>query len=269
MWQSLNCLGPIARTAGDARVVVSAMAGLDQQDRYSGLASADIDRGECSTIRLVASEDLGTVPVEPVVRRVFHEAVNRLESAGIDVHWDDPGLPASGEIWMAIAASESYCTEHSLLESNPGAASTEARQFLELGRRIALQDYLRAHLARDTISAAYVEMLGRHNAMAFITPTMGTEAPALGAAPLDAGPTISTDSLMDESDGLVIDASLAGLPACAIPIGLSPTPLPVSMQIIGLRGHDHQVLAVAQACELAIAWNGAGHGAGSRTHPFG
>ena len=47
-------------------------------------------------------------------------------------------------------------------------------------------------------------------------------------------------------------ASLCGLPATAIPAGLSPSGLPVGAQLIGPRGSDHWMLRVAQLIEAEI-----------------
>ena len=48
------------------------------------------------------------------------------------------------------------------------------------------------------------------------------------------------------------DANLAGLPACALPMGVGDEGLPLSLQIIGARGADGAVLAAAQHIEERI-----------------
>ncbi len=50
----------------------------------------------------------------------------------------------------------------------------------------------------------------------------------------------------------LFDANLAGLPACAIPMGLGDDGLPVSLQIIGPRGADGAVLAAAELIEEVL-----------------
>jgi amidase len=47
-------------------------------------------------------------------------------------------------------------------------------------------------------------------------------------------------------------ASACGLPATAIPIGLTPDGLPVGAQLIGPRGGDSRTLSAAQAIELEL-----------------
>ena len=55
--------------------------------------------------------------------------------------------------------------------------------------------------------------------------------------------------------GFLYDANLAGLPACAVPVGLGDDGLPVSVQLLGLRGHDGAVLAAAEAVERLVAFD--------------
>ena len=47
----------------------------------------------------------------------------------------------------------------------------------------------------------------------------------------------------------LFDANLAGLPACAIPMGVGDEGLPISLQITGPRGADGAVLAAAEHIE--------------------
>ena len=54
--------------------------------------------------------------------------------------------------------------------------------------------------------------------------------------------------------GFLYDANLAGLPACAVPAGLGEDRLPVSVQLLGLRGRDGAVLAAAETLERLIAF---------------
>jgi Asp-tRNA(Asn)/Glu-tRNA(Gln) amidotransferase A subunit family amidase len=44
-------------------------------------------------------------------------------------------------------------------------------------------------------------------------------------------------------------ASALGLPAAVVPVSLSAGGLPIGVQVIGRRGHEAEVLAVARAIE--------------------
>jgi len=47
-------------------------------------------------------------------------------------------------------------------------------------------------------------------------------------------------------------ATACGLPATAIPVGLSPGGLPIGAQLIGPRGGDYRNLAIAEAIEARL-----------------
>jgi amidase len=59
------------------------------------------------------------------------------------------------------------------------------------------------------------------------------------------GQTFAYTSILD----WIALATACGLPATAFPAGLAADGLPVGVQIIGRRGGDHAILAVAQAIE--------------------
>ena len=55
------------------------------------------------------------------------------------------------------------------------------------------------------------------------------------------------------------DANLAGLPACALPIGLGDDGLPVSMQLLGARAADGPLLAAAETVESLVGFSSRAH----------
>jgi aspartyl-tRNA(Asn)/glutamyl-tRNA(Gln) amidotransferase subunit A len=54
---------------------------------------------------------------------------------------------------------------------------------------------------------------------------------------------------------LTVPFNLSGLPAISIPWTLSKDGAPISLQIVGRRGHDWRVLAFARRLELASPWH--------------
>jgi Asp-tRNA(Asn)/Glu-tRNA(Gln) amidotransferase A subunit family amidase len=254
-WKSLISYGPMARSVADARAMLLAIVGMDARDRHSldgdGLTLPAPDPGE---LRLAVSEDLGFAPVDDDVRKAFRTTVARLEAAGATMVEEAPGLPSSVQTWSAIAVADARYAEAELYELEPALVGDDALRFMGYGEHVTTADYVQAHLARDRIHQAYADLFVRTGAMALLTPTLGCEAFAHGAHhPAEIG-GVAIEAPWNDWCGFLYDANLAGLPACAIPVGLGDDGLPVSVQLLGLRGHDGAVLAAAQALEALVAF---------------
>ena len=88
-----------------------------------------------------------------------------------------------------------------------------------------------------------------------LTPTLGCEAFAHGQRyPAAIGGHAIERPWLDWAPFLY-DGNLAGLPACAVPIGLGDDGLPVSMQVIGRRWDDGLVLSAAESIETAVGFD--------------
>src|SRR5438105_7132225 len=100
--------GPIARSVGDAALMLGVMSGPDDRDPYS--LPADAADYVAATTRSVAglrvawSPDLGVFPIDPEVARVTAEAITAFEDAGARVDEVRVGLKRSQEemcdAWM-------------------------------------------------------------------------------------------------------------------------------------------------------------------------
>jgi Asp-tRNA(Asn)/Glu-tRNA(Gln) amidotransferase A subunit family amidase len=253
-WKSLISYGPMARSVADARVMLQTIAGRHPRDRHSfdagGLDSPAPDPCE---LRIAVSEDLGFAPVDDDVRRAFRDVVARLEAAGATLVEDAPGLPPSVEVWSAIAVADARYADAGLYPGD--LLGEEARTFVGYGDYVTTAQYVQAHIARELIHRAYVNLFARTGASVLLTPTLGCEAFEHGAThPRAIGGTPIDPPWLDWC-GFLYDANLAGLPACAVPVGLGDDHLPVSVQLLGLRGHDGAVLAAAEAVERLVRFD--------------
>jgi len=256
-WKTLVTVGPLARSVADARLMLTAVAGFDPRDRHS-LPSVPLEVAapEPATLRAIVSEDLGFAPLDADVRAAFRSAVDRLADAGVQIVADSPGLETSVQVWSAIALAEAYCSEHDDYLYHRAELGEGAAEFIAAGGLVTTERYVRAQFAREYIHRAYVELFSRTGASVLLTPTLGCEAFRHGQPYPD---TIG-DTRIELPDldwaPFLYDANLAGLPACALPIGLGDDGLPVSMHILGQRCADGAVLAAAQTIEQVIGFAG-------------
>jgi Asp-tRNA(Asn)/Glu-tRNA(Gln) amidotransferase A subunit family amidase len=252
-WKTLVSYGPMARTVTDARAMLLATAGKHARDRHSlGVDGLEAAAPDPAALRIAISEDLGFAPVDEDVRRAFRATVALLESAGATLVEDAPGLDSSVQTWSAIAVADARYAEADPYENDRELLGDDARRFIGYGDDVTAGQYVQAQMWREWIHRAYVDLFARTGASVLLTPTVGCEAfehganhPAeLGGAPIEPP--------WHDWCGFLYDANLAGLPACAVPVGLGDDGLPVSVQLLGLRGSDGAVLAAAEAVERLV-----------------
>ena len=225
-WKTLVAYGPMARNVADARLMFGVLAGPDPYDRHS---TPIVKGSDPLTLRFAYCDSLGAVDED--VR-----TASRAVCAQLGAVEDSPGLPNSAATWSAIATAEARWADAEAFEHPE--LGPYARAFLQAGDAVTAEQYIRAQIHREHIHRAYAELFERSGLL--LTPTVGCEA-FDGA--LAAPPTVP------DWGAFLFDANLAGLPACAVPLGRGEDGLPISLQITGPRGADGAVLAAAQHIE--------------------
>lgn len=255
-WKTLVVVGPLARSVADARLMLAAVAGFDARDRHSVPAPRlGAKPPRPARLRLAVSEDLGFAALDDDVRAAFRAAVDRLSDAGVQLVPGNPGLGTSAAIWSAIALAEACYSEAGELAEHRADLTDAAVEFIEAGGEVTAEQYIRAQFAREHIHRAYADLFARTGATALITPALGCEAFPHGLGHPEAiGGVAITPPDFDWAPFLY-DANLAGLPACALPMGLGDDGLPVSMQVLGMRCADDRVLAAAQTVESVLGFD--------------
>jgi Asp-tRNA(Asn)/Glu-tRNA(Gln) amidotransferase A subunit family amidase len=171
---------------------------------------------------------------------------------GAQVVEDTTGLDTSVAVWATIATAEARYSEAAQFEHHRALLGEGAAGFIGHGARVTRQHYVGAQMAREPIHRAYADLFDRAGASVLLTPTLGLEAFPHGSThPEKIGGTPIEPPWLDWC-GLLYDANLAGLPACAVPIGLGDDSLPVSLQVLGPRRSDGAVLAAAEAVERLV-----------------
>jgi Asp-tRNA(Asn)/Glu-tRNA(Gln) amidotransferase A subunit family amidase len=255
-WKTLVAVGPLSRSVADARLLLAAVAGTDSRDRHS-LPAVPLDAPvrEPAALAAVVSEDLGFAPLDTGVRRAFRAAVDRLADAGVQITVDGPGLGSSVHTWSAIALAEAYYSEHAEFVHHRAELTDAAAEFIAAGGHVTVEQYIRAQFARERIHRAYADLFTRTGASVLLTPTLGCVAFGHGRGHPDAIGGVPVGPPDFDWAPFLYDANLAGLPACAVPVGLGEDELPVSMQVLGPRCADGMVLAAAQTVEQVIGFD--------------
>jgi aspartyl-tRNA(Asn)/glutamyl-tRNA(Gln) amidotransferase subunit A len=245
---TLSHVGPIARTAADAALMLSAIAGPDARDLHSlGRPILDYQAGlgdGLDGVRIAWSPDLGYVDVDPEVARLTAAAASSLTRCGAEVH--DLG-PAFADPWPII---------HTLWAASEAAAFPNGidaiRDLLDPGRVAVIEAGF--ELSPGAVAGA---ALGRHthhgavdtlfeSADLLATPTLPVAAFPVGQdSPIRHGRQTSYLGWT----GFTYPFNLSGHPAVTVPCGLTADGLPVGLQLVGRWHSDALVLRAAAAFE--------------------
>ncbi len=271
---SLDQVGPLATDVRGAARVLGVIAGRDVRDATSaGVAVEDFEAacgGEVAGMRVGVPEEYFGEGLDDAVRERVREALEGLRSAGCTLH--PVSLPHTRyaiATYYVVATAEASSNLARFDGVRFGSRVVPARGDLdgmyaatrgagfgpEVKRRIMLGTYV---LSAGYYDAYYLKaqrvrtLLRRDFELAFsqvdaiATPTSPTTAWKLGER-------TSNPLAMYLADAYTLPASLAGLPAIAVPCVPAPPcsdrpSLPVGLQLIGPSFGE------ASLCRLASAW---------------
>lgn len=277
--QSVDHLGPTARTVVEAARMLTVIAGPDGLDPRQPRAWERIDyeselrRGSRGLRVGVVTEGFGHPDSDPAVDETVRAGVRRLTSAGLLV--EEVSIPwhLMAPALFAVIACEGGLTQ--LVEGNAFGANWKGRydedliafygaqwrrspdQFPE-GVKLAMlsgryardvdfgRHYAMARNLERTLAAAYDEALRRYDVL--VMPTS-----PVSATPLP-GPDASVLELLARGSEQLVNTSafdVTGHPACSVPAGMLDG-LPVGMMVVGKQFDDATVLRVAQAAEREL-----------------
>jgi amidase len=260
--RDLSVIGPMARSAADLSLLLDVVAGPDPIDTGHAykLALPPPRHGELKNFRVLLIETDPVLPTDKTVRGAIEKLAANLGNAGVKVERNSSLLPdfaASSRLYMRMLMSllaagfppEVYAdTAAAAAQLPPGDMSlpTERLRGIALSHR----DWLTADAGRTRLRAQWRELFKSFDAV--ICPVMPTPA-----YPHDhSEPQEQRRINIDGKDYVYPDqlawpgiATLPGLPATAIPLGLSPEGLPVGVQIVGPWLEDRTPLRLAELIE--------------------
>ena len=246
--------GPMARSVADCALFLDAMAGFEPRSplsfppRQESFLQA-VERAE-PRVRIAFAPDLGGFsPVDREMAEALVAGLTKVEAAGAVVEEIVPDLPdlersyhtLRGIMWATMARRlPKRVRRHfkATLEEN-----------IRFGEALNMGDISDAQLDRSRI---YANMLGIFKDFDVLA------CPVVGCMPRR-----QSEEWVREVGGVAhpgyMDwlrfaflATVTGLPALSVPLGLGPRGLPVGLQLIGSPRGEARLLAVARAVEMAV-----------------
>jgi aspartyl-tRNA(Asn)/glutamyl-tRNA(Gln) amidotransferase subunit A len=254
---TLDKLGPMCRSAQDAGLVLSIIAGRDPLDptsrasdalpRYSKEGRLLNPRRERRLLRVGVMKD-SYEKAQPEVRENFLaslEVLKRTAAVEMDVKLPDfPYGPAVGTIVDAEGAS----AFRDLIESGRVGelASPEGRVGGYVASLVTAVDYLHAMRMRAPMRRAWAEMFKKVDVI--IAPSRSTVSYPVDKTFDRAYPGIGAASPIGASN-------LVGVPAVSVPNGFGQSGLPTGIQLVGPAWGERELLELAVSLQSATDWH--------------
>jgi aspartyl-tRNA(Asn)/glutamyl-tRNA(Gln) amidotransferase subunit A len=238
---SLDHGGPLARSVHDAWQLWGVLSGR-RLDR--------LDVRGAEGLRLAVLEPYFCDLLEDGVRRAFDAAVETLARAGVALSWvglDHAAL--TSPIYLHTVLAEAAALHGPTLERRPDDYTPPVRARLEMGRYVLAEDYVRAQRGRAVLTREVDAALEGCDAL--VLPTLPMAAPRLGESTVVLGNR--REAVRNATLRLTQLFDLTGHPAITLPIGDAAPGLPAGLQLVGRRHDTEALLAIALACESALA----------------
>lgn len=248
---SLDHVGPLARSALDAAVLLEAIAGFDPLEstsidrpveRYAQEAVAPVTKWRLGVVRRPYFEQ-----VDPDIEAAVNAAIETLARTAAGVH--DVELPYSN-LLLTVLPAEAYAFHRAHLERVPERYQPMTRQRLQQAAQISAADYVHARRELDHLrwhaDEAFVEV------DLLLTPTTATAPIDIEEGRLES-PLSQQGTPLEFRNTHMFD--VLGLPAISVPCGFTRDGLPIGLQIAGPRFAESRVLALAHAYQQITDWH--------------
>ena len=253
--QTLDHIGPIARTVQDAAILLDVIAGFDPEDPFSRHTSdtgfaADIGKGIKGLV-IGVDEAYCREGTDPEVSAAVLETMSVFRDAGARVV-----LVNIIEVldvcpfWGAVVAADAMMAHAQWFPERADDYGPVFRTALEAAEHISGTDYAHARVAAARTTAVL------NAALEDVDVLMCPSAP-LPAMPLDDFPPqlVLPPEAVAGFVGFTAPTNFSGHPTISVPCGFTKEKLPVSLQLIGAHEDEKTIIRAADAYERATEWH--------------
>jgi aspartyl-tRNA(Asn)/glutamyl-tRNA(Gln) amidotransferase subunit A len=250
--QSLDTVGPLARTVEDCALLLGLMAGADPDDPSASTAPVPdymaATTGSVKGARIGVPSAFYVDDLDSDVARLLDDTIAVLKREGADVVQvelpDQRQLTAACQLVLAVEASAFH--KRWLIE-RPQDYGPQVLMRLQNGLAIPGVLYLEAMRWRGPALAAHIAATA--NVDAVIAPVAPVAAPTIAES--DVGNSPDAESVIQRLTRFTRPINYLGLPSLAIPAGFTARGLPVAMQLIGRSFDEATLLRIGAAFQRA------------------
>jgi aspartyl-tRNA(Asn)/glutamyl-tRNA(Gln) amidotransferase subunit A len=246
---SLDHVGPMARTAADAALILQAIAHYDAQDincqRFPPVYYPSAIEESTAALRLGVAREFWQ-EIDDEVRSAVDAAVSLLKQ--LTAGASEIGLSTQTDRTVVRCEAMVFHQQH--MEKHESDYDPETLKRIRSGAEVTALEYVQAY--RDLLRQRREILQLFEQIDLIVTPT--TPGPAPTFAELDA----ARDELRNRELIMLRNTrpfNTLGLPAVSVCCGFSRAGLPIGVQIAGAPGADGVVLALAHAYQKQTEWH--------------
>ena len=249
--ESLDHIGPMTRTVGDAARMLAVIAGQDPRDpTSSALPVPDLACAYDTSLQgvvLAVDWEYAETGVDPVVSRTVRESVAGLAALGATIR--DVVMPAEYRVlvdrWAATCARECAQAHAGFFPARRDEYGPVLASLIDLGLSISASAYAQIEKIRHRFTAELdVVLEGVH---ALIVPNMVSLAPDVG----EMAARTPTRQGVAPFTTFTAPFDYSGHPTLTVPVGLSGG-LPTSVQLVGRRFRETDLVRLGLALERSV-----------------
>ena len=250
--QSLDTVGPLARSAADCALLLALMAGADPDDPTASMTPvADYLAATTAPIkglRIGVPTSFYVDDLDADVATVLNHTIAVLRREGADIVKvelpDQRQLSAACQLVLAVEAAAFH--KRWLIE-RPQDYGPQVLMRLQNGLAIPGVTYLEAMRWRGPALAAHIA--ATRDVDAVLAPVAPVAAPTIAES--DVGTSPGAEAAIQRLTRFTRPINYLGLPALSVPAGFTGEGLPVGMQLIGRSFDEATLLRIGAAFQRA------------------
>lgn len=252
--QTLDHIGPLARTVKDAAILLEVIAGFDAADPFSRRSTEtnfaeDIDKGIEGWV-IGIDDAYCRQDTHPEVSQAVLDSVKVFMDAGAKVV--RVNMTAVLEVcpfWGAVVAADAMVAHAQWYPDRVADYGPVFRSALEAAAEINATVYAQSRMAAARVTAVI------NSELEHVDVLLCPSSP-MPAMPLEEFPPqlILPPEAVAGFVRFTAPTNFSGHPTISVPCGFSSENLPLSLQLIGAHGEENTIIRAAHAYEQATGW---------------
>ena len=252
---TLDHIGPMARSVRDAAMVLEILEGRDSRD---GSTRSDKSSDYLSAanqglrgITVGFDQQYSSTDCDPQMFQATATAVELMRHEGSQIiEINRPEIVEAADHWMTICSVDALCGHEGLFPEKADDYGPVFRSLLEHGLQVSAKEYAKACKQRQATRALINELLETVDVL--VCPAM----PGLAGPQSDYPP--QQVAAIEDIPPLVRFAAptnFSGHPSITVPNGFDASGMPTAMQFIGKLGDESSIIRAAASYEDLTKWH--------------